>query len=231
MEGWPWFKFNNLGLALGKNLKFYTSVAKGLKLKVIKIWGLNLKFVEVTGGKLVAELFAPLSILNRVNRLQGRALRINYDDDVSTFDKLLAMDKSFCIHHQNINRLLIEIYKALHDISENSLKELFVKRESTINLWSNPELVISSVNSILSGKISLRYFGFVIWNSLPIDIREDHLISSFVTTKIKQWKPFACPCLSFAYLIYADSPFDECFMTFVMYILDFFIAQMGLQCK
>ena len=64
---------------------------------------------------------------NKINRLQERALRIVYDDDVSTFDQLLAMGKSFCIHHQNIQRLLIEIYKALHDISGNSLKELLVK--------------------------------------------------------------------------------------------------------
>ena len=58
---------------------------------------------------------------NKINRLHERALRIVYDDDVSTFDQLLAMDKSFCIHHQNIQRLLIEIYKALHDNSSNSL--------------------------------------------------------------------------------------------------------------
>ena len=32
-KGWSWFKFNNLGLALGANLKFYTSVTKGSKLK------------------------------------------------------------------------------------------------------------------------------------------------------------------------------------------------------
>ena len=48
-EGWSWFKLNNLGLALGENLKFYTSVAKGLKLKVRKFWGLIPKFVEVSG--------------------------------------------------------------------------------------------------------------------------------------------------------------------------------------
>ena len=52
-EGWSWFKFNNLGLALGTNLKFYTSLSKGLKLKVRKFWGLILTFVEVTGEKLV----------------------------------------------------------------------------------------------------------------------------------------------------------------------------------
>ena len=121
---------------------------------------------------------------NKINRLHERALRIVYDNDVSTFDQLLAMDKSFCIHHQNIQRLLIEIYKALHDISGNSLKELFVKRESTINLRSKPEFGIPSVNSVLKGKNSLRYFGSIIWNSFPIEIREDHSILSF-TTKIK----------------------------------------------
>ena len=38
-SGGHWFKFNNLGLALGVNLKFYTSVAKGLTLKVRKFRG------------------------------------------------------------------------------------------------------------------------------------------------------------------------------------------------
>ena len=58
-EGWSWFKFDNLGLELGKNLKFYTSVVKGLKLKARKFWGLIPTFVEVTGEKLVGGLFAP----------------------------------------------------------------------------------------------------------------------------------------------------------------------------
>ena len=52
-EGLFWFKFNNLGLALGENLKFYTSVAKGLKVKVRKFLELIPTFVEVTGKKLV----------------------------------------------------------------------------------------------------------------------------------------------------------------------------------
>ena len=47
------FKFDNLGLALGANLEFYTSVAKGLKLKVRNFVGLIPTFVEDTGGKLL----------------------------------------------------------------------------------------------------------------------------------------------------------------------------------
>ena len=56
-EGWSWFKFNNLGLALGTNLKFYTSLSKGLKLKVRKFGGLTPLLVEVTGEKLVGGPF------------------------------------------------------------------------------------------------------------------------------------------------------------------------------
>ena len=41
------------------NLKFYTSVTKGLKLKVRKFWGLVLTFVEVTGEKLLG---GPLNV-------------------------------------------------------------------------------------------------------------------------------------------------------------------------
>ena len=74
-EGWSWFKFNNLGLALGTNLKVYTSLSKGLKLKVRKFWGLIPTFVEFTGEKLVGGTFLlpspptpppPRPILNRV---------------------------------------------------------------------------------------------------------------------------------------------------------------------
>ena len=60
-EGCSWFKFNNLGLELGMALKFYISVAKGVKIKVRMFWGLIPTFLEVSGGKLVVEgPFCPL---------------------------------------------------------------------------------------------------------------------------------------------------------------------------
>ena len=60
IEGWSSFKVNNLGLALGMTLKFYTCVAKGL-VKVRKFWGLRPTFAEVTEEELVeggGDLFA-----------------------------------------------------------------------------------------------------------------------------------------------------------------------------
>ena len=69
-EGWSWFKFNNLGLALSISLKFYSSVAKELKLKVRKFWELIPTFIEVTGEKLVGgEAFCPPSWIGLKNKL------------------------------------------------------------------------------------------------------------------------------------------------------------------
>ena len=82
-EGWSWFKFNDLGLALGTNLtldtryKLYTSVAKGLKSKVRKFWRLILKFVEVTRKKLVGGPSPQLILNSAKNPIFCTPLAIN----------------------------------------------------------------------------------------------------------------------------------------------------------
>ena len=43
---------------------------------------------------------------SKIKKLYDRVLRTVYDGEVSTFNQLLAMDKSFCIHDQNIQRFL-----------------------------------------------------------------------------------------------------------------------------
>ena len=62
------FNFFVPWMVQGMVLKFYSSVAKGLKLKVIKLWGLVPTFREITGKNLVGEAFLPPfpPILNRV---------------------------------------------------------------------------------------------------------------------------------------------------------------------
>ena len=52
-EGWCWFKFHNLELALGMAFKRYTSETLGLKFKVKNFLGLIPMFAEITGKKLI----------------------------------------------------------------------------------------------------------------------------------------------------------------------------------
>ena len=62
-------QFNNLGLKLGMNLKFYTSEAKRLKMKFRKFRRLLSTFIEVTAEELVGGPFWPPPILNRVKNI------------------------------------------------------------------------------------------------------------------------------------------------------------------
>ena len=75
-EGWSWLKFNNLGLTLGMSLKFYTSVAKWLKLKVRQLLGIISTFVEIIWEKLVGGLFgSPTSWIGL--KLESKSLKHN----------------------------------------------------------------------------------------------------------------------------------------------------------
>ena len=124
----------------------------------------------------------------KINKLHGRALRIVYNDYELSFEQLLEKDKSFSIHHQNIHRLLVEIYKVFNNLSEKLFSQFFTRRNHNLGLRSESELVVPRVNSVLKGQNSLRYLGAV-----PLEIRNSDSLNLF-KMKLKSWKPHKCPC-------------------------------------
>ena len=123
----------------------------------------------------------------KINRLQDRALRLIYNDHISSFEELLSKDGTFTIHEQNIQNLAIKMFKALNDLSTRDFSELFQLNESLHGLRSiGPQkLCIPNINSVRFGKGSIRYFGPVIWNSVPAEIRNANTLSSFKKKKIE----------------------------------------------
>ena len=112
--GWSWFKFNNLGLTLGTNLKFCTIVAKGLKLKVRKFRGPNPTFVGVTGEKLVGGAFLPPPpILNRVKNL--RTAFCSKNNGPKLRDTLDTTNKMF--HNNSLYQLSYILFTGYHYIN------------------------------------------------------------------------------------------------------------------
>ena len=62
-------------------------------------------------------------MINKI-RIYERALRLVYSDHVSSFDELLKKDRSFSVHHRNIQSLAIEIYKFLHGLSPRIMENV-----------------------------------------------------------------------------------------------------------
>ena len=65
-------------------------------------------------------IFCSQSCNNKINKTQERALRLVYDDYESSFYVLRNKNKSFSIHHQNIQKRMIEVYKSLNKPSPDN---------------------------------------------------------------------------------------------------------------
>ena len=66
-------------------------------------------------------LFHGRQINVKINKLHERALRIVYNDTITSFEELLVKDKTFTMHHQNIQSLAIEMYKAVNNLPGENL--------------------------------------------------------------------------------------------------------------
>ena len=111
-------------------------------------------------------MFCSRSCNNEITKLHERALRIVYNDYESSFDVLLYKNKASSIHHQNIQKLLIEVYKFLNEPSHDNYFDLLFMSKRRQDPLQN-DLFVPSVKTMTKGKDSAKYTGAVTWNSIP----------------------------------------------------------------
>ena len=83
----------------------YFKLSKKSKLRLI----MNVFFSSQLGYCLLIWMFHNKRYNNKINRLHERMLRIVYKDYKSSFEELLSEDKSFTVHHKNVQKLASEI--------------------------------------------------------------------------------------------------------------------------
>ena len=112
---------------------------------------------------LITWMFCSRSCDNTITKLQERALRLIYDDYESSCDVLFNKNKSFSIHDQNIQKLMIEVYKFLNKpYLDNFFDSIFPSK------WRQDpqqnDLLVPSVKTVTKGKGSAKYLGAVTSN-------------------------------------------------------------------
>ena len=105
----------------------------------------------------------------------------------------IAPEMYLSIHHRNIQKLVIEIYKVLHGFSPPILNDIFVSVSRPYNFRRNDTLQRRRVNSVRHGKESVSFLGPKIWDLVPSGIKLSQSLSIF-KRKIKKWMPLQCPC-------------------------------------
>ena len=98
------------------------------------------------------------------------------------------------IHHQNLQKLAVEMFKVSRGLSPEIVNELFQFRERIPHeLRQRLQFQIPWVHSVFSGTESLKFFGPKIRALLPNEMKQGESLGK-LRIVIKQWKPTSCPC-------------------------------------
>ena len=138
-------------------------------------------------------MFHSRRLNNKINSIHERALRITYQDRISTFQELLNKDNSVSIHHRNLQVLATEMFKIHNGLSPDILNELFVPKRTSYNLRRNDTFERRQVHSVYNGTESLSFLGPKIWDLVPTEIKESESLEAF-KVRIRKWIPSECPC-------------------------------------
>ena len=78
-------------------------------------------------------MLCPRKSSSRINKVQERALRINYNDQLTNFKSLLSNHNEITIHQRNLQVLMTEICKIIEQIAPPILSSLSEISENTHN--------------------------------------------------------------------------------------------------
>ena len=116
---------------------------------------------------------------NRINKLHERTLRLVYNDQGSSFERLLQHDNSFSIHDRNLQKLATEMYKVKHNLSPSFMHSIFPNMNTTYNLRNNPEFITENIHTTYSGSETLTFRGPKTWDLVPKNMKESSNLNEF----------------------------------------------------
>ena len=122
-----------------------------------------------------------------------RALSILLRDYDASFDELLVKNEEKAIHVQNLQMLMIEVYKFLNHQNPSFLWKLFARKEINYNLRSKDILTLPKALTTSFGTNSISSRGSILWNSTPDVMKSSNTVFSFIKN-IKNWSGEVCNC-------------------------------------
>ena len=128
-------------------------------------------------------------LYHKINRLHEKCLRIIFNDKTSSYEELLSKDGSASIHHNNVLKLVIDIYKVVNGLCTEIITVFQFQIQNHQNLRNNTTFRISSFNTIFKGKESVSYL--LSYGTRQDEIKSFESITSFKKA-IKKWVPQKC---------------------------------------
>ena len=101
-------------------------------------------------------------------------LRIVYKDYKSSFAELLSEDKSLTVHHRNVQKLAIEMYKVKNELCLKIMLDLFKEVTHSYNLRNSLICDSYRIKTVRYSTETITYLGPKIWSIIPDEIENLH---------------------------------------------------------
>ena len=172
-----------LGVTIDRNLTFHQHIKKmchkaGQKLSALLTLSPYLdtskrKIIYTTMVKSqlnycpLVWMFCPRRSNNLINKVQERALRITYNDQLTNVKSLLLNHIEITIHQRNLQVLMTEIYKIINYIAPPTVSSFFEFRENVHNTGHCQVLSNERKKTINYGLKTLCFRTHFLWANLP----------------------------------------------------------------
>ena len=98
---------------------------------------------------------------------------------MATYNELLALDNKMRIHQRHLQFLAIEIYKSKNKLNPSFLWKTCNEKNIPYSLRMGISLLIPNANTQKYGINSLNFRENVLWNNLPIKLKECKSLQEF----------------------------------------------------
>ena len=111
----------------------------------------------------------------QIERTHGRALQILYKDYESSFEALLTRIGTNTIHVNNLQKLIIEIFKSMNGLNPPLVWEFHERKHVTYNLRIQNLCQLPPIKTMNFGLDSISFKGSFLWNTLDDSIKRENL--------------------------------------------------------
>ena len=134
----------------------------------------------------ISWMFCGKKNTSKLEKLQERALRLVFCDQISSYDDLLKRGNFLSLKAYRIKCLAVEVFKCVHGFNPTYLNRLFTEPLAIYNLRDRRRLNQPRFHTYTYGFRSFRYSGSKLWNSLPRAIKNTNDINEF-KKNITEW--------------------------------------------
>ena len=135
-------------------------------------------------------MFHSRTIINRINTLHKKTLRLVYTNKPNLF---FFFDDLLKIHQKNLETVATEIYKVKNDLGHKIMADILHFVEKPCNLRNNSIIQRQANRTVYFGTEGISFLATKLWELIRSEIKSAKLLNIF-KEKIKSWKTDKCPC-------------------------------------